>query len=106
MPEKSELINLRIEEAKSGLVHSGLSCIGLLVIGGIVTGISYSLASPGGTYLATTGLFLFGGISGIVALWRLFQLLFYVAKRGKKHRPVVTPSHHVPNKTRTWGDLE
>jgi len=34
------LLNKQIAEAKGGLLHSGLSCIGFLTLGGIITGIT------------------------------------------------------------------
>lgn len=100
------LLNKQIAEAKGGLLHSGLSCIGFLMLGGIITGITYSMAKPGGTYVATTGLFLVGAISGVVAVWRLVQLLFYLAKRGVNHQPVMIHNHHTTDDTRTWKDLD
>jgi hypothetical protein len=103
---RTALINKQISEAKSGLLYSSLSCVGFLTLGGIITGITYSLAEPGGTYVATTGLFLVGMISGVVAIWRLIQLLFYLAKRGASSRPAAPPkSHQQSNSNRTWEDL-
>lgn len=103
--EKVALLNRQIAEAKAGLLYSSLSCVGLLTLGGIITGITYSMASPGGTYVATTGLFLVGAISGVVAVWRLVQLLFYLAKRGPSHE-TYTPTHNQANNERTWKDLD
>lgn len=105
--EKVTLLNRQIEEAKSGLLYSGLSCVGFLVLGGIITGVTYSMAEPGGTYVATTGLFLVGAISGVVAIWRLVQLLFYLARRGAVQQPAITHNRHTSeNEKRDWGDLE
>ena len=78
----------------------------MYTLGGIITGITYSMAKPGGTYVATTGLFLVGAISGVVAVWRLVQLLFYLAKRGVNHQPVMIHNHHTTDDTRTWKDLD
>lgn len=103
--EKTALPNRQIAEVKGGLLSSGLSCVGFLVLGGIITSITYSMAKPGGTYVATTGLFLVGSISGVVAIWRLVQLLFYLTKRGAS-KPVTTYSSHTSNDTRTWKDLD
>jgi hypothetical protein len=101
-------VNAKIEEAKSGLLYSGLSCVGLLALGGIITGITYSMAEPGGTYTVTTGAFLFAGISGIIAIWRLMQLCFYLSKRGVQHRtnPPAQVVHRQMHRERTWSDLE
>lgn len=103
---KVTLLNKQIADAKSGLLYSSLSCVGLLTLGGIITGITYSMAKPGGTYMATTGLFIFGSISGVVAIWRLVQLLFYLAKRGGSSHEVYAPSHHQADNGRTWKDLD
>lgn len=99
-------LNKQIADAKSGLLYSSLSCIGFLTLGGIITGITYSMAKPGGTYVATTGLFLIGVISGVVAIWRLVQLLFYLAKRGASPRPVTAHTRQPSDDNRTWKDLE
>jgi hypothetical protein len=103
--EKVALLNKQITEAKNGLLSSGLGCIGFLTLGSIITGITYSMASPGGTYIATTGLFLGGALSGVVAIWRLVQLLFYLAKRGSNYE-VYTPGHQKVDSERTWKDLD
>ena len=42
----------------------------MLIVGGIVTGLTYSAASGGGTYIVTTGLFIVGGITLIVGLYK------------------------------------
>lgn len=103
---KIAVLNKQIADAKSGLLYSGLSCIGFLTLGGIITGITYSMAKPGGTYVATTGLFLVGAISGVVAIWRLVQLLFYIAKKGTGSQPITAHTHQTSDNTRTWKDLE
>lgn len=103
---KISVLNKQIADAKSGLLYSSLSCVGLLTLGGIITGITYSMAKPGGTYVATTGLFLVGAISGVVAIWRLVQLLFYLAKRGASPQPVTAHTRQPSDDTRTWKDLE
>ncbi len=102
---RTALINKQISEAKGGLLYSSLSCVGFLTLGGIITGITYSLAEPGGTYVATTGLFLVGMISGVVAVWRLIQLLFYLTKRGSSRQPIAPQSHQQSSSNRTWEDL-
>lgn len=103
---KMETLNKQISDAKGGLLYSSLSCIGFLTLGGIITGITYSMAKPGGTYVATTGLFLVGAISGVVAIWRLIQLLFYLTKRGTSPRPVTAHTRKPSDDNRTWKDLE
>ncbi len=47
--------------------------IGLAVAaaGGLMTGISYNSARPGGTYTVFTGLIALGAIYGLHGLWRL-----------------------------------
>ena len=104
--EEVALLNKQIAEAKGRLLYSGLSCAGLWTLGGIITGITYSMASPGGTYVATTGLFLVGAISGAVAIWRLVQLLFYLAKRGSSRATVHAPDYQQTDTKRTWKDLD
>jgi hypothetical protein len=45
-----------------------LKGIVFLALGTIVTGITYSMASGGGTYIVTTGLFVVGGINTIIGV--------------------------------------
>ena len=60
---KSEL------KGKEGL--KGIGCGLLMVIAGaIITGLTYSAASDGGSYVVTTGLFVVGGITFIVGFIR------------------------------------
>jgi len=94
----------RVEETKKGLLQSALSCVVFFILGGIITGISYSLTSAGGTYMVTSGLFLVGMISGIVAIWRLAVLLFLLAKRGPA-KPATAISRQEPSGSRTWEDI-
>ena len=42
----------------------------MLIVGGIVTGLTYAAAEGGGTYFVTTGLFIAGGITLIVGLYK------------------------------------
>jgi hypothetical protein len=42
----------------------------MIVVGGIITGITYAAAEGGGTYIVTTGLFIVGGITLIVGLYK------------------------------------
>lgn len=43
----------------------------MLIVGGIITGLTYSAASEGGgTYVVTTGLFLIGGITLLVGIYK------------------------------------
>lgn len=97
-------LDRQIKEAKNGLLSSGLGCVGLLALGGIITGITYAMAGPGGTYVATTGLFLVGVVSGVVAVWRFAQLLFYLAKKAS--RPATVSHAPTSNTARTWKDLD
>ena len=48
------------ESRKIGLKTVGMG-IGFILLGFIITGITYSIASSGGIYVVTTGLFLVGG---------------------------------------------
>lgn len=76
---KNKAINPRILEARSAFTSSLLYSVGLLALGGIVTGITYSMASSGGTYTVTTGLFLIGGIYFCVAIWNMLKWLVLLA---------------------------
>lgn len=73
--------NSKIPEARAAFISSLLYSVLLLAIAGIVTGVSYAFAKPGGTYLVTSGLFLFGGIYLCLAIYRLFQWVIYVLLR-------------------------
>jgi curved DNA-binding protein CbpA len=42
----------------------------MIIVGGIITGITYAAASGGGTYFVTIGLFVVGGITLIVGLFK------------------------------------
>jgi len=42
----------------------------MLIVGGIITGVTYAAASGGGIYIVTTGLFIGGGITLIVGLYK------------------------------------
>lgn len=63
----------RASVARSDFFRSLLISIGLLALAGVITGVSYSLAEPGGTYTVTTGLFLFGGINMLLTVTKFFQ---------------------------------
>lgn len=45
--------------------------IAWMVLGAIVTGITYAMAAPGGTFMVTTGLFIVGGIYIIAGIFRM-----------------------------------
>lgn len=55
--------------------QSGLKGIGcgflMLIVGGIITGLTYSGAAGGGYYIVTYGLFLAGVIAILSGLWKL-----------------------------------
>lgn len=57
----------RQEHGAAGRIGCGVL---MLVIGGIVTGVTYSAAEGGGTYVITTGLFIVGGITLISGLYK------------------------------------
>lgn len=42
----------------------------LLVVGAVVTAVTYSLAGPGGVYIVTTGLFIVGGLNLVKGTYR------------------------------------
>jgi len=42
----------------------------MLIVGGIITGLTFLIAAPGGTFIVTTGLFIVGAITLIVGLVR------------------------------------
>lgn len=46
--------------------------VALLVLGGVITGFTYSAASGGGTYVVTTGLFVVGAIRILQGIGRAF----------------------------------
>jgi hypothetical protein len=50
-----------------------LKGIVFLVLGAVITGITYSLASGGGTYVVTTGLFVVGGINIIIGIFKFLS---------------------------------
>jgi hypothetical protein len=72
----------RVLEARAKFIGSLLYSLALLALGGIVTGIAYALASPGGTYVVTSGLFLIGGIYFCVAIWNLLK--WFALKAARK----------------------
>lgn len=71
----------RVIEARAKFVGSLVYSLALLALGGVVTGIAYALASPGGTYVVTSGLFLIAGIYFCVAIWNLLKWLALKAAR-------------------------
>jgi hypothetical protein len=73
--------SLKVNSARSAFIGSFVSAIGMLILGGIITGITYSIADDGGTYTVTTGLFLVGGILFVVSIYRFLVWLFYLATR-------------------------
>ena len=52
-----------------------LKGIGFLALGALVTGVTYSMASGGGTYVVTTGLFAVGGIYVIIGFFKFLSNL-------------------------------
>ena len=52
-----------------------LKGIGYLALGAVVTGITYSMASGGGTYVVTSGLFAVGGIYVIIGFFKFLSNL-------------------------------
>lgn len=66
-------------EAKAKFLSTLLYSVCLLALGGVITGITYSMADPGGTYTVTTGLFVIGGIYFCIAIWNLMKWMTYSA---------------------------
>ncbi len=71
----------RVLEARGKFVSSLIYSMALLALGGIVTGITYSLADAGSTYTVTTGLFVIGGIYFCFAIWNMLKWLTLKAAR-------------------------
>ena len=67
----------RTLDARASFLSSLLYSVGLLAFGGIITGITYSIADDGGTYTVTTGLFVIGGIYFCVSVWHLFKWIVF-----------------------------
>jgi len=66
----------RVEGDGCGRAAGSFGCgLLMLAVGGIVTGLTYAVASGpgGGTYLVTTGLFIVGGISILRGIWQAFR---------------------------------
>jgi curved DNA-binding protein CbpA len=53
---------------KEGLQGIGCGLL-MLIVGGIITAVTYSAASGGGTYIVTTGLFIIGALTLIVGFY-------------------------------------
>ena len=60
----------RASQRGSGCGSIGCGIV-LAAIGGGITLGSYFIAEPGGTYIVTTGLFIGGGIAGLLGLFRI-----------------------------------
>ena len=60
----------KAEFRKAG-IKTLLIGVGFLVAGGVITAVTYSAASGGGTYVVTTGLFLVGAINVLRGLFRM-----------------------------------
>lgn len=67
----------RTLDARASFLSSLLYSVGLLALGGIITGITYSIADDGGTYTVTTGLFVIGGIYFCVSIWHLLKWIAF-----------------------------
>lgn len=61
------------DEVGKGAAKAFAYGIALLVLGGIITGVSYSETDPGGTYTMTTGLFVIGGAYCCVGVYRTLR---------------------------------
>lgn len=70
---RKEFIPFILKETLKG-IGKGLLFI---IAGAIVTGVTYSMASPGGSYLVTTGLFACGGL---MLLKSIFYLICQMLK--------------------------
>ncbi len=60
--------NLPKIKAREEAVQTILKGLGGMILGGIITWVSYSMTGPGGTYFVTTGIILVGGFSVLVGL--------------------------------------
>lgn len=75
-----ERVKVEIEEIK-GKAHRNvageylLKGVGFLVLGAIITGVTYSMASGGGSYVVTTGLFAVGGIYTVIGVFKFLANL-------------------------------
>ena len=65
--------NGKLDALKKTSVTALVTSLVSFAIGGVATGITYSLAKPGSTYLVTTGLFLVGAINLIRAMYYFFK---------------------------------
>lgn len=66
--QKAEVYK-KSEFRKSGMTSLMIG-VGLIVLGAVITGATYSAADPGGTFVVTIGLFLAGGIAVLRGLGR------------------------------------
>jgi hypothetical protein len=73
----SKRTSQRTLDARASFLSSLLYSVGLLALGGIVTGITYAIADDGGTYFVTTGLFVIGGIYFCVSIWHLLKWIVF-----------------------------
>jgi hypothetical protein len=70
---KSQIKRVRGKAYREVAVEYLLKGIGLIVLGAIITGITYSLARGGGVYVVTTGLFAGGGIYTIIGIGKFLS---------------------------------
>lgn len=104
-----ENLDMGVDEARKALVGSGLTSLGCFALGSVITGITYSMAEDGGTYTVTTGLFLVGAITGLVALFQLLRWLYYLSRRrilSGKQSLTTGPQSTGSTGARSWNDLE
>ncbi|WP_423808334.1 hypothetical protein OUO06_19985 (plasmid) [Photobacterium damselae] len=70
----SEIVNRASEYKKKTVRKNGLKQIGIgagfIIIGGMITMATYSIASLSGHYVVTTGLFLVGAWNIVKGLWK------------------------------------
>lgn len=71
---------MKVRDARQSFIQPLVYAILLFIGGGILTGITYAMAKPGGTYWVTSGLFLVGGINLIISAWRFLKWLAIAAK--------------------------
>jgi hypothetical protein len=62
-----------VKNVKNTAVRTFLASLGFFAVGGILTGITYSLAKPGSTYLVTSGLFIVGAFNLLVSIINFFK---------------------------------
>jgi hypothetical protein len=72
---KTEINKVRNKAHREVAGEYFLKGLGFLALGAVITGITYSIASGGGTYVVTTGLFVVGGLYVIIGFFKFLSNL-------------------------------